>query len=160
MMRKLPSLAFALLVTIGACGRGANHNADSALNTDLSLAAQAKGYQPLDTMSAAERGAAAITVCSHLGDRGEAVIRGDLDHLAAGTFPALSVVLVQAVDEPAGDIGWSWGLTDGTVPHRARMFTYGEVGAGARRRCVGIGARRGTDVTSLDVEDHEAARAA
>jgi hypothetical protein len=57
MMRKLPSLALALLAA-GACGRGANHNADTALNNDLSLAAQAKGYQPLDSMSAAERGAA------------------------------------------------------------------------------------------------------
>jgi hypothetical protein len=55
MNRKLPSLALALLVA-GACGRGANHNADTTLNNDLSLAAQAKGYQPLDSMSAAERG--------------------------------------------------------------------------------------------------------
>jgi len=57
MIRKLPSLALALLAA-GACGRGANHNADTTLNTDLSLAAQAKGYQPLDSMSAAERGMA------------------------------------------------------------------------------------------------------
>lgn len=57
MIRKLPSLALALLAA-GACGRGANHNADTTLNNDLSLAAQAKGYQPLDSMSAAERGMA------------------------------------------------------------------------------------------------------
>ena len=59
MIRKFPSLALALLVAAGACGRGANHNADTTLNNDLSLAAQAKGYQPLDSMSAAERGMAA-----------------------------------------------------------------------------------------------------
>ena len=59
MIRKLPSLALALLAATGACGRGANHNADTALNNDLSLAAQAKGFQPLDTLSAAERGVAA-----------------------------------------------------------------------------------------------------
>lgn len=58
MIRKLPSLAFALLVAAGACGRGTNKGADTALNNDLSLAAQAKGYQPLDSMSAAERGVA------------------------------------------------------------------------------------------------------
>jgi hypothetical protein len=58
MNRKLPSLALALLAATGACGRGANHNADTTLNNDLSLAAQAKGYQPLDSMSAAERGVA------------------------------------------------------------------------------------------------------
>ena len=56
MIRKLPSLAVALLVAAGACGRGANHDADTALNNDLSLAAQAKAYRPLDSMSAAERG--------------------------------------------------------------------------------------------------------
>jgi hypothetical protein len=58
MIRKLPSFSLALLVAVGACGRGANNNADTALNNDLSLAAQAKGYQPLDSMSAAERGLA------------------------------------------------------------------------------------------------------
>jgi YmgG-like glycine-zipper protein len=57
MNRKLPSLALALFAA-GACGRGANRNADTSLNNDLSLAAQAKGYQPLDSMSAAERAAA------------------------------------------------------------------------------------------------------
>jgi hypothetical protein len=58
MVRTIPSLALALIAVTGACGRGANHTADTTLNTDLSLAAQAKGYQPLDSMSAAERGAA------------------------------------------------------------------------------------------------------
>ena len=56
MIRKLSSLALAVLFTAGACGRGGNQSADTALNNDLSLAAQAKGYQPLDSMSAAERG--------------------------------------------------------------------------------------------------------
>lgn len=59
MIRKLPSLGFALLVAAGACGRGADRNGDTTLNNDLSLAAQAKGYQSLDSMSAAERGMAA-----------------------------------------------------------------------------------------------------
>jgi hypothetical protein len=55
MNKVIPSLALALLAVTGACGRGGNHSADSALNNDLSLAAQAQGYQPLDSMSAAER---------------------------------------------------------------------------------------------------------
>ena len=55
MIRKLPSLALAVLVAVGACGRGDNRAADTALNNDLSLAAKAKGFQPLDTLSAAER---------------------------------------------------------------------------------------------------------
>jgi len=59
MNRKLPSLALALFAVIGACGRGADHSADTALNNDLSLAAQARGYQPLDSLSPAERAAAA-----------------------------------------------------------------------------------------------------
>ncbi len=58
MIRKLPSIALAVLAVTGACGRGDNNRADTSLNNDLSLAAQAKGYQPLDSMSAAERGAA------------------------------------------------------------------------------------------------------
>lgn len=58
MTRTIPSLALALIAMTGACGRGGNHTADTTLNTDLSLAAQAKGYQPLDSISAAERGAA------------------------------------------------------------------------------------------------------
>ena len=56
MIRKLPSLAVALLIAAGACGRGTNHNDDTALNNDLSLAAQARGS--LDTLSPAERAAA------------------------------------------------------------------------------------------------------
>jgi len=58
MIRTIPSLALALIAVTGACGRGANHTADTTLNTDLSLAAKAKGYKPLDSMSAVERGAA------------------------------------------------------------------------------------------------------
>jgi hypothetical protein len=59
MNRKLPSLALAVLAATGACGRGADHSADTALNNDLSLAAQARGYQPFDSLSPAERAAAA-----------------------------------------------------------------------------------------------------
>jgi hypothetical protein len=58
MNRKIPSLALALFAVVGACGRGSNHSADTALNNDLSLAAQARGYQPLDSLSPAERAAA------------------------------------------------------------------------------------------------------
>ncbi|HEY5061829.1 MAG TPA: YMGG-like glycine zipper-containing protein [Gemmatimonadaceae bacterium] len=55
-MNKLMStLAFALVVTGAACSRANSKPADSTLNTDLSLAAQQKGYTPLDTISAAER---------------------------------------------------------------------------------------------------------
>jgi hypothetical protein len=55
-MNKLTStLAFALVVTSAACSRANSKPADSTLNTDLSLAAQQKGYTPLDTISAAER---------------------------------------------------------------------------------------------------------
>src|SRR5262249_29374310 len=60
------------------------------------------------------------------GEPAEAVVHGDLDDLAGGTFPALSVVLVQAVDEPAGDMGWAWGLPDETFPHRAGVITKAE----------------------------------
>ena len=55
-MNKLMStLALAVIVTSAACSRSNSKPADSTLNTDLSLAAQQKGYTPLDTISAAER---------------------------------------------------------------------------------------------------------
>ena len=57
MKRTISTLALGLLVVGAACGRSSN-KADSALSTDLSLAAQQRGYQPLDSLSAAERAAA------------------------------------------------------------------------------------------------------
>ncbi len=48
-------LAIALVVGSAACSKGNSRPADSALNTDLSLAAQQRGYTPLDSISAAER---------------------------------------------------------------------------------------------------------
>src|SRR4051812_29666784 len=61
MSRKI--LAFAVVATtmLGACSRSNNRPADSALNTDLSLAAQQRGYTPLDSISAAERANALTT---------------------------------------------------------------------------------------------------
>ena len=58
MHRSISVLALAMMVATGACSRSNNKAADSALNNDLSLAAQQRGAQ-LDTMSAAERGLAA-----------------------------------------------------------------------------------------------------
>ena len=55
MNRMMSALAVAAVVTGAACSRTNGKPADSALNTDLSLAAQQKGYTPLDTVSAAER---------------------------------------------------------------------------------------------------------
>src|SRR4051812_4777395 len=55
MSRTLSTLTLATMVAAGACSRGGNKPADSALNTDLSLAAQQRAYTPLDSVSAAER---------------------------------------------------------------------------------------------------------
>src|SRR5262249_55252930 len=51
--------AIAALVAAGACSRNNSKPADSALNTDLSLAAQQRA--PLDSVSALERGNALTT---------------------------------------------------------------------------------------------------
>jgi hypothetical protein len=59
MTRYLSALAIAALVAAGACSRGSGSRADSALNTDLSLAAQQQA--PLDSISAIERGNALNT---------------------------------------------------------------------------------------------------
>jgi hypothetical protein len=55
MHRMITAIALALMVTGSACGRNNNKAADSALSTDLSLAAQQRGYTPLDSLSPAER---------------------------------------------------------------------------------------------------------
>jgi hypothetical protein len=56
MIRQFQILALAALTAGAACDRQNNRLADSALNTDLSLAQQQRGYQPLDSLSLAERG--------------------------------------------------------------------------------------------------------
>src|SRR6185503_9320171 len=58
MKRTISALTLGLLVAAAACGKSDN-KADSALNNDLSLAAQQRGYQPLDSLSPAERAALA-----------------------------------------------------------------------------------------------------
>jgi hypothetical protein len=55
MKRQFSMLVFAALVAVGACSRSNGRSADTTLNSDLSLAAQQRGYQPLDTLSPAER---------------------------------------------------------------------------------------------------------
>jgi YmgG-like glycine-zipper protein len=59
MNRYLSALAVAALMAGGACSRNNGKPADSALNTDLSLAAQQK--TSLDSISAVERGNALTT---------------------------------------------------------------------------------------------------
>ena len=61
MHRTILTLALALTAASAACDRGTHKAADTALNTDLSLAAQQRGFQPLDSITAAERAAAGHT---------------------------------------------------------------------------------------------------
>ena len=56
MIRQLQILALAALTAAAACDRQNNRLADSSLNADLSLAQQQRGYQPMDSLSLAERG--------------------------------------------------------------------------------------------------------
>jgi hypothetical protein len=56
MLKKLIVLPVALFAF--ACSKGDNNNVDSALNSDLTTAASARPYTPLDSISAAERNAA------------------------------------------------------------------------------------------------------
>ena len=55
MNRTISAIALALAVSGAACSKNANKAADTALGTDLSLAAQARGYTPLDSLSPQER---------------------------------------------------------------------------------------------------------
>ena len=61
MTRTLIALAVIASTALGACSKNNSVHSDSALNNDLSLAAQQKGYTPLDSISAAERANALTT---------------------------------------------------------------------------------------------------
>ena len=77
MQRTLTALTLALMVGAAACDRASNRSGDTTLNTDLSLAAQQRGYQPLDSLSAAERAAAGAPLAAAPRTR-TAVSNGDV----------------------------------------------------------------------------------
>lgn len=58
MIRRIQVLALAALTAAAGCKQQNSRLADTALNRDLSLAQQQSGYQPLDSLSLAERGLA------------------------------------------------------------------------------------------------------
>lgn len=72
-----------------------------------------------------------VTVCARLGHDDEAVTRTDLAGLAAGSFPPLSVVILQAPGALDGDGAptLAWGRPDDLYDHRAGMITKAEVRA-------------------------------
>src|SRR5262245_34366022 len=61
MFRRVSTLVLGFVIAAAACSRH-DSKADSALAQDLSLAAQQKGYQPLDSLSATERAAGGAAV--------------------------------------------------------------------------------------------------
>jgi hypothetical protein len=61
MKRTISFALVALIAGLTACGRGGN-KADTTLNTDLSLAAQQKGFKPIDSLGPAERAAGGAAV--------------------------------------------------------------------------------------------------
>jgi precorrin-6Y C5,15-methyltransferase (decarboxylating) len=77
-----------------------------------------------------------VTICARLGHDDEAITRTDLEGLAAGAFPPLAVVILQApgaleVDgrANAGPPTLLWGVADESFEHRAGMITKAEVRA-------------------------------
>jgi precorrin-6B C5,15-methyltransferase / cobalt-precorrin-6B C5,C15-methyltransferase len=70
-----------------------------------------------------------VTVCARLGHDDEAVTRTDLTGLAAGSFPGLSVVVLQAPTGLDDGPSLAWGLPDDRFAHRAGMITKAEVRA-------------------------------
>ncbi len=80
-----------------------------------------------------------VTVCARLGHDDEAVTPTDIDGLAAGSFPPLAVVVLEApgaLDGAGGTAGaatgpatLAWGLPDDAYDHRAGMITKAEVRA-------------------------------
>ena len=72
-----------------------------------------------------------VTVCARLGHDDEAITRTDLAGLASGSFPPLSVVVLEAPGalEADGAPTLSWGRPDDRYHHRAGMITKAEVRA-------------------------------
>lgn len=107
-------LAFAVVAStmLGACSRSSNKPADSALNTDLSLAAQQRGFTPLDSISAAER---ADSVATARGARtaGGEVSRGTATRTASTTHHSSGV---HRSGTSSG--GSSGGVYAGSAPSR------------------------------------------
>ena len=70
-----------------------------------------------------------VAVCSRLGDRDEAVTRTTVRGLAAGSFDALSVVVLNAPGGGGAGPGLAWGRPDDRYAHRDGMVTKAEVRA-------------------------------
>jgi hypothetical protein len=56
MHARIQVLAFAALTAVAGCNQQKNRLADTTLNTDIALAQQQRGFQPMDSVSLAERG--------------------------------------------------------------------------------------------------------
>ena len=61
MKRTISFALVALIAGLAACGHGANKS-ETALDTDLSLAAQQAGFKPIDSLGPAERAAGGAAV--------------------------------------------------------------------------------------------------
>jgi precorrin-6Y C5,15-methyltransferase (decarboxylating) len=124
-------------VVVSAHGRPLAAAVEAAL-PELKVAVLTAPDQPPEALGRAllEAGCGPrrVTVCARLGHDDEVVSRTDLEGLAAGSYPALSVVLLEA---PAALDGWAeaggptlaWGLPDDRYAHRAGMITKAEVRA-------------------------------
>jgi precorrin-6Y C5,15-methyltransferase (decarboxylating) len=79
----------------------------------------------------ADCGPRRVTVCARLGHDDEAITRTDLAGLAAGSFPPLSVVVLQSPGalDADGVPTLAWGRPDDLYDHRAGMITKAEVRA-------------------------------
>ena len=121
-------------VVVSAHGRPLAAAVEAALR-DPKVAVLTAPDQPPEALGRALRDAGCgprrITVCARLGHDDEAVTRTDLDGLAAGSFPALSVVVLEAPRalDGAGQPTLAWGRPDHLYDHRAGMITKAEVRA-------------------------------
>ncbi len=118
-------------VVVSAHGRPLDHAVEAATR-HAKVAVLTSPDQPPEALGralvASGCGARAVTVASHLGEPGEAVVTTDLEGLAGGSFEPLSVVVLRTAGE-AGGPAMAWGLPDDTYRHRAGLVTKAEVRA-------------------------------
>lgn len=135
------TLAFARVGTnwddaevVSAHGRPLEHAVEAVLRHPKVAVLVSKDQPPEalgQALVAAGCGARRVAVASHLGEPDEAVVHTDLPGLAAGTFPALSVVVLQAPDplDHQSGMGVRWGVHESAFAHRDGMVTKAEVRA-------------------------------
>jgi precorrin-6Y C5,15-methyltransferase (decarboxylating) len=133
------SVAFARLgscwddaIVVSAHGRALDNAVSELISADKAAVLTSPDNPP-EAIGAAlvARGCAPrnVAVMTRLGEAGEAVVEGDLDMLASGSFDPMSILILHAPGSRPSTKSLSWGLPEERFAHRDGMITKAEVRA-------------------------------